>query len=89
MNSDYFISVRPEDGYFVRDLGSDTVTCPAGNTLRRKCTKSNGYARYSCKSACYRCSELYRCYRGKGHHKEVDFFDGAMFVKCRNWMKEA
>ena len=80
--------IRPEDGYFILDSIAGTVTCPAGKTLNKKCNKSNGYTRYMSKAACSHCLYLSRCYRGSGRWKEIDFPDGALFVKCRNWSKE-
>ena len=80
-------NVQFRDGCFVRDMETDTVTCPAGNTLRRKCVKSNGYTRYMCKAACSRCRDFSRCYQGKGKWKEIDFPEGAVYVRCRNWTK--
>lgn len=80
--------VSAKEGYFIRDLDTDTVICPEGNLLRKKCVKSNGYnTRYCCKAACHRCKSLKRCYRGKNRHKEIDFPEGVVFVKCRNWDK--
>ena len=81
-------NVRPKEGWFVRDPGTDTVICPAGNTMRRKCVKSNGYTRYIAKAACSHCEHFARCYRGKGEWKEIDFPEGAVYVRCRNWTKE-
>lgn len=75
------------EGYFVREFETDTVICPAGNTLHRKCTKGNGYARYMCKAACSRCEFLGRCYTGKRKWKEIDFSEGAVYVMCRNWFQ--
>ena len=77
--------ICPADGYFVRDFETDTVTCPAGATLTRKCTKSNGYTRYMRKSSCSHCGSFRRCYKGAGRWKEIDFPDGAEYVRCRNW----
>ena len=79
------LDVRPKDGYFIRDLEHDLVLCPAGNLMRRKCSKSNGYARYMCKAACRKCRDFRRCYSGKKKWKEIDFPEGAVLVRCRNW----
>ena len=81
--------IKPEDGWFIRDLETDTVTCPAGSTMHKKCVKSNGYTRYIAKAACSRCGNFRRCYQGKGKWKEIDFAEGAVYVRCRNWTKEA
>ena len=78
-------NIRPENGYFIRNFKTDTVTCPAGATLTRKCKKRNGNTRYMKKAACSRCTLINRCYRGKGKWKEIDFPEGAAYVKCRNW----
>lgn len=78
--------VRPEDGYFIRDFGTNTVTCPEGYVLTKKCVKINGYTRYRSKSACSKCKNLRKCYHGKYKYKEIDFPEGAHFVKCKNWM---
>lgn len=84
---EYFsgIHVRAQDGYFIRDLEHDLVLCPAGNLMRRKCSKSNGYTRYMCKAACRKCRDFRRCYSGKKKWKEIDFPEGAVLVRCRNW----
>ena len=81
------VTVRPQDGYFIRDLKRDVVVCPAGNLMHRKCVKSNGYTRYICKASCRRCEHLRRCYGGKKKWKEIDFSEGAVLVRCRNWNK--
>ena len=82
------VVIRPQDGYFIRDLARDEVICPAGNILHRKCTKSNGYTRYMSKASCSRCEAFRKCYSGKRKWKEIDFSDGALVVRCRNWTKE-
>ena len=78
-----------KEGYFVRDLETDTVICPTGQLLYKKCVKSNGYTRYVRKAACSRCKALERCYGGRGKWKEIDFAAGAKYVKCRNWFRNA
>lgn len=78
-------AVEWKEGYFVRDLETNTVICPAGEILGQKCKKTNGYTRYMCKSACYSCKDFRRCYGGSGKWKEIDFAEGAVFVRCRNW----
>ena len=83
------VARNPEDGWFIRDLETDTVTCPASSTMHKKCVKSNGYTRYIAKAACSRCGNFRRCYQGKGKWKEIDFAKGAIYVRCRNWTKEA
>lgn len=80
--------IKPENGYFIRDFETDTVICPAGATLTRKCTKSNGYIRYMKKAACSHCNVFRKCYGGKGKWKEIDFPDGAEYVACRNWIRK-
>lgn len=80
-------NIRAEDGWFIRDLESDTVTCPAGKTLHKKCVKSNGYTRYMGKAACRECAYFDRCYRGKSKWKEIDFRENVVYVRCRNWDK--
>ena len=80
--------IKPEKGYFVRDFKTDTVVCPSGAILRKKCKKSNGYTRYMNKSACSRCESFNRCYHGKRNWKEIDFPEGAHYVMCRNWVRE-
>lgn len=82
------VTVRPQEGYFIRDLERDEVICPAGNILHRKCTKSNGYTRYMSKSSCSKCEQFRRCYSGKQKWKEIDFSKDARIVRCRNWTKE-
>ena len=81
------MEIRAEDGWFIRDPVTDTVTCPAGKTLRKKCVKSNGYTRYIGKAACRKCEFFSRCYHGKGKWKEIDFAQGAIYVRCWNWNK--
>ena len=79
--------IKPENGYFIRNLETDKVICPAGAVLTRKCTKKNGYVRYMRKAACSRCELFHRCYKGNGKWKEIDFPSDTVYVKCRNWDK--
>ena len=84
-NYEIIIRVKPEDGYFVRDIKGDIVICPAGQILRKKCTKSNGYTRYMNKKACKSCSDSARCFGSHTGHKEVDFRSDSQIVKSRRW----
>lgn len=78
---------RAKEGYFVRDPERNLVYCPAGEILRQKCTKSNGYIRYANKTACKHCKYRNKCYRGRGEWKEVDFTKDGLEKPSRDWLK--
>lgn len=78
---------RAKEGYFVRDSERNLVYCPAGEILRQKCTKSNGYIRYANKTACKHCKYRNKCYKGRGEWKEVDFTKDGLEKPCRDWLK--
>lgn len=63
-------------GYFVRE--KDTVTCPMGSILRKKCT-NRGNDRYYNKMACSECKD--KCTKGK--YQTVDFKPGQHKVKSK------
>lgn len=69
-------------GYFVRDKEKDTVTCPMGFILRKKCTnRSND--RYYNKMACSECKN--KCTKSK--YQTVDFKSGQNKVKSKVWQE--
>jgi transposase len=78
---------RAKEGYFVRDPERNLVYCPAGETLRQKCVKSNGYIRYANKTACRHCKYRNKCYKGQNEWKEVDFTKDNLEKPCRDWLK--
>lgn len=78
---------RAKEGYFVRDPERNLVYCPAGEILRQKCVKSNGYIRYANKTACRHCKYRNKCYKGRNEWKEVDFTKDKLERPCRDWLK--
>ena len=78
---------RAMEGYFVRDPERNLVYCPAGEILRQKCVKSNGYIRYANKTACKHCKFRNKCYKGRNEWKEVDFTKDGLEKPCRDWLK--
>ena len=79
---------RAKEGYFVRDPERNLVYCPAGEILRQKCIKKNGYIRYANKNACRHCKNRNKCYKGKGEWKEIDFNKDTLEKPCMDWLKE-
>jgi len=63
---------------FKRDLESDTVVCPMGETLRRKSTHKIQGARYANQSACMKCRN--KCTSSK--FKVVSFRKGRTIAKA-------
>lgn len=78
---------RAMEGYFVRDPERNVVYCPAGEELRQKSIKSNGYIRYSNKLACRHCKQRDKCYKGKSEWKEIDFNKDTLQKPCKDWLK--
>ena len=78
---------RAKEGYFVRDPERNLVYCPAGEILRQKCIKSNGYIRYANKTACRHCKFRNKCYKGRNEWKEIDFTKDKLEKPCRDWLK--
>ena len=80
---------KAAEGFYIRDLDSDRVYCPAGVILRKKSEKRNGSINYANKKACKECK--YRqagyCVRGKSEFKEVNFADKVTISLCKNWMQ--
>ncbi len=81
------MQARAKEGYFVRDPERNLVYCPAGEILRQKCIKSNGYIRYANKTACRHCEFRNKCYKGRNEWKEVDFTKDGLEKPCRDWLK--
>ncbi|MBQ3905512.1 MAG: transposase [Lachnospiraceae bacterium] len=83
------LKARAAEGFFVRDPERDLVYCPAGNTLRKKCIKSNGATRYANKHVCTNCPFRDRCVRNKGitKWKEIDFGKDRLEIKAK-WCQE-
>lgn len=72
--------VVPPEGYFIRDLETDTVTCPQNEILRRKAYyKNRDKTRYTNRAACAACAE--KCTPAKA--KEVDFKEGQTHMPCK------
>lgn len=78
---------KAREGYFVRDPERNLVYCPAGEILRQKCIKKNGYIRYANKNACKHCRNRNKCYKGKGEWKEIDFTKDQLRKPCKDWLK--
>lgn len=78
---------RAKEGYFVRDPERNLVYCPAGEVLRQKCIKSNGYIRYANKTACKHCRYRNKCYKGRNEWKEIDFTKDCLEKPCKDWLK--
>lgn len=78
---------RAKEGYFVRDPERNLVYCPAGEILRQKCVKKNGYIRYANKTACRHCKYRNKCYNGRNEWKEVDFTKDNLEKPCKDWLK--
>lgn len=68
-------------GYFVRDKEKDTVTCPMGFILRKKCM-NRGNDRYENRMACSECKN--KCTKSK--HQTVDFKPRQNKVKSKIWI---
>ena len=77
-------------GYFVRNLETDRVYCPAGVILRKKSEKRNGNIRYTNKNSCRECKFRHKgyCATGKTPFKEVDFADKVTTIRCRKWLND-
>ena len=78
---------RAKEGYFVRDPEKNLVYCPAGEILRKKCTRQNGSIRYANKMACRHCRNRDKCYKGKNKWKEIDFTKDKLEKPCKDWLK--
>lgn len=78
---------RAKEGYFVRDPERNLVYCPAGEILRQKCVKKNGYIRYANKTACRHCKYRNKCYNGRNEWKELDFTKDNLEKPCKDWLK--
>lgn len=76
---------RAAEGYFVRDLESNRVYCPAGEVLRKKSVRKNGDIRYANKMACKLCE--YRSLCTRSPWKEVDFPEEVTEARNLNWLK--
>jgi len=73
-----------EEGYFIRDLESDTVTCPMGEILRRKSyNKNRDKTRYMNYAACRDCNN--KC--TKADKKTVDFKGNQTKLECKFYGK--
>lgn len=81
------MKARAQEGYFVRDPERNLVYCPEGKVLRQKCIKSNGNIRYANKTACKKCPNRNKCYKGKNAWKEIDFSKDTLEKPCRDWLK--
>lgn len=79
---------RALEGYFVRDPERNLVYCPGGEILRQKSIKKNGNIRYANKTACRRCPNRNKCYKGKNEWKEIDFPKEVTEKPCKTWMEE-
>jgi transposase len=81
------MKARAKEGYYVRDPERNLVYCPAGEVLRQKCIKKNGYIRYANKNACKHCKNRNRCYKGKNEWKEIDFTKDTLEKPCKDWLQ--
>ena len=71
---------KAQEGYFIRDLKTNTTYCPSGEKLRFYCTKKD-ITYYRNKLACERC--LNKCCDAK--FKTVGFGLGQNVVTCRSF----
>lgn len=78
---------RAQEGYFVRDPENNVVYCPNGESLRQKSIKNNGQIRYANKTACRRCPNRNKCYKGGLGWNEVDFTKDRLEKPCKPWLK--
>ena len=75
---------KAKEGYFVRDVESNLVYCPNGETLRQAAVKSNGNIRYRNIFVCKHCLYRYKCFSGKVKCKEIDFTKDTI-IKPARW----
>lgn len=82
------MKAKAMEGYFVRDPERNLVYCPCGEILRQKSVKKNGNIRYANKTACRRCPNRNKCYKGKNEWKEIDFPKDILEKPCKTWLEE-
>ena len=75
---------KAKEGYFVRDVESNIVYCPSGETLRKCFIGFNGNVRYRNKFACKNCKYKNKSFSEKSKWKDIDFNKDTL-VKPAKW----